>query len=151
MSGSDWRNDSSIAGDIHDQVDRDMRRKLRQRGEPSLMRAIRGPITLITVGVLFALNNFTPYSFDKTWPVLLIVFGLLSLMKRGMEPPPPPVQPFPPPAYSYPPQGGYAPPQGGYAQSTYAQPPPAKGGFGTSAPRPADAGQNPPPPSGDKV
>jgi hypothetical protein len=114
----------------------------------SLMRAIRGPITLITVGVLFALNNFTPYSFDKTWPVLLIVFGLLSLMKRGIEPappqPPPPVQPYPPPAYAYPAQGSYA-------QSTYSQPPPAKGGFGTSAPRPADAGQNPPPPPGDSV
>jgi len=155
MSGSDWRNDSSIAGDIRDQVDRDIRRKMRHRGEPSLLRAIRGPITLITVGVLFALNNFTPYSFDKTWPVLLIVFGLWSLAKRSMEPEmpsPPPVQPFPPPAYSYPPQGSYAPPQGGgYAQSTYAQPPPAKGGFGASAPRPADAGQNPPPPPGDKV
>ena len=140
--------------DYGDTGDRDMRRKMRQCGEPSLLRAIRGPITLITVGVLFALNNFTPYGFDKTWPVLLIVFGLLSLMKRGLEPAPPPVppvQPFPPPAYSYPPQGSYAPPQGGYAQSTYAQPPPAKGGFGTSAPRPADAGQNPPPPPGDTV
>jgi hypothetical protein len=116
--------------------------------EPSILRAIRGPITLITVGVLFALNNFTPYSFDKTWPVLLIVFGLLSLMKRGMEPaapPPPPVQPYPPPAYAYPAQPT------GYAQSTYSQPPPAKGGFGASAPRPADAGQNPPPPPGDSV
>lgn len=155
MSGNDWRNDSSIAGDIRDQVDRDIRRKMRHRGEPSLLRAIRGPITLITVGVLFALNNFTQYSFDRTWPVLLIVFGLLSLAKRSMEPampPPPPVQPFPPPGYAYPPpQGSYAPPQGGYAQSTYAQPPPAKGGFGASAPRPADAGQNPPPPPGDTV
>ena len=110
--------------------------------EPSIVRAIRGPITLITVGVLFALSNFTPYSFDKTWPVLLIVFGLLSLLKRGMEPvAPPPVQPYPPPAYAYPAQGSYA-------QSTYSQPPPAKGGFGASAPRPADAGQNPSPPSG---
>ena len=154
MSGNE-RNDSSIAGDIRDQVDRDIRRKMRHRGEPSLLRAIRGPITLITVGVLFALNNFTQYRFDKTWPVLLIVFGLLSLMKRSMEPampPPPPVQPFPPPGYAYPPpQGSYAPPQGGYAQSTYAQPPPAKGGFGASAPRPADAGQNPPPPPGGTV
>jgi hypothetical protein len=116
--------------------------------EPSIMRAIRGPITLITVGVLFALNNFTHYSFDKTWPVLLIVFGLLSLLKRGMEPappPPPPVQPYPPPAYAYPAQPT------SYAQSTYSQPPPAKGGFGSSAPRPADAGQNPPPPPGDSV
>src|SRR5204863_5987799 len=101
---------------------------------PSIIRTIRGPITLITIGVLFAMNNFTTYSFDKTWPVLLIVFGLLSLAKRGMEPaepPPPPVQPYPPPAYAYPQQSNYA-------QSTYSQPP-AKGGFGASAPpRPAE-------------
>ena len=147
MSGSERRTDSSIAGDIREQVDRDIRRKMR-RGDPSIVRAIRCPITLITVGVLFALNNFTPYSFDKTWPVLLIVFGLLSLLRRGMEPvlpPPLPVQPYPPPVYAYPAQGGA---QGNYAQSTYAQPPPAKGGFGASAPpRAADAGQTPPPPS----
>ena len=119
--------------------------------EPSVLRAIRGPITLITVGVLFAFNNFTEYGFDKTWPVLLIVFGLLSLLKRGIEPvapppQPPPVQPYPPPVYAYPPQGSYA-------QSTYSQPPPppaATGGFGASAPRPADAGQTPPSP-GDSV
>jgi hypothetical protein len=112
--------------------------------EPSLVRAIRGPITLITLGVLFAFNNFTPYTFDKTWPVLLIVFGLLSLLKRGMEPAPPPPPPppiFPPPQYTYPPA------QGSYTQSTYAQPavPAAKGGFGTTAPRPPEAGQIPPP------
>jgi Domain of unknown function (DUF5668) len=144
MSGSD--SGGFLASDIRDQVDKDMRRKMR-RGEPSMLRAIRGPITLITVGVLFALNNFTAYSFDKTWPVLLIVFGLLSLMKRSMEPVaplPPPVQPYPPPVYAYPAQGSYA-------QSTYTQPPPAKGGFGASAPRAADAGQTPPPPPGDTV
>jgi hypothetical protein len=122
--------------------------------QPSIIRAVRGPITLITVGVLFAFNNFTPYSFDKTWPVLLIVFGLLSLAKRSLdpEPPPPPVQPYPPPAYAYPAQAvppnfppqNY-PPAGGYAQSPYTQPP-AKGGFGTSAPpKPADEAQAPPP------
>ena len=146
MSGSDRGNDSFLASDIRDQVDKDIRRKMR-RGEPSMVRAIRGPVTLITVGVLFALNNFTPYSFDKTWPVLLIVFGLLSLLRRGMEPiapPPPPVQPYPPPVYAYPAQGSYA-------QSTYTQRPPAKGGFGASAPRAADAGPTPPPPPGDTV
>ena len=146
MSGSDRGNDSFLASDVRDQVDKDIRRKMR-RGEPNIMRAIRGPITLITVGVLFALNNFTPYSFDKTWPVLLIVFGLLSLLRRGMEPIaplPPPVQPYPPPVYAYPAQGSYA-------QSTYTQPPPAKGGFGASAPRAADAGPTPPPPPGDTV
>jgi hypothetical protein len=127
--------------------------------ERSLVRAIRGPVTLITVGVLFAFNNFTPYGFDKTWPVLLIVFGLLSLLRRGMEPVP---APPPPPPFAYPAAGSYA-------QSTYTQNPPsgttpgatpgttlgpaqpawAKGGFGTSAPpRTADPGQTPPP-SGD--
>lgn len=53
--------------------------------EANLVRAIRGPITLITLGVLFAISNFTPYRFHQTWPVLLIVFGLLSLLRRGAD------------------------------------------------------------------
>jgi hypothetical protein len=105
--------------------------------EVSLARAIRGPITLITLGVLFALNNFTPYHFHQTWPVLLIVFGLLSLLRRGTEPVPPP----PPPQWNYQPPTTVPPASGGYRQSTYTETPgvpgasgPAKGGFGTSAP-----------------
>jgi len=70
-------------------------------GNGSLLRAIRGPAMLITVGVLFALNNFTPYTFSETWPALLIVFGLLSLLGRGSRPPQTP--------YGYP-QGAYTPP-----------------------------------------
>jgi hypothetical protein len=108
----------------------------------SVVRAIRGPICLITIGALFALNNFTRYRFDQTWPVILIVFGLLSLLRRGVEssaPPPPPSQPR-----------GYT--GASYSQSPYSQTPPApaaaagsssepaKGGFGSSAPpRAADA------------
>jgi Domain of unknown function (DUF5668) len=46
---------------------------------PNLIHAIRGPIMLITVGVLFALNQMTDFTFGKTWPALLIVLGLLSL------------------------------------------------------------------------
>jgi hypothetical protein len=45
--------------------------------------AIRGPVTLITVGTLFAMDHFTPYGFGRTWPVLLIVVGLLTLLGRG--------------------------------------------------------------------
>jgi hypothetical protein len=80
----------------------------------STIRAIRGPITLITIGALFALNNFTQYGFDKTWPVILIVFGLLSLLRRGIEPtrlPPagvPGAPGTPPPPYGYPAPGGYS-------------------------------------------
>ena len=57
--------------------------------EVNLIRAIRWPLTLITLGALFALNNFTPYGFHQTWPVLLIVFGLLSLLGRGVGGAPP--------------------------------------------------------------
>jgi cell wall-active antibiotic response 4TMS protein YvqF len=104
----------------------------------SLARAIRGPVTLITLGVLFALNNFTPYRFHQTWPVLLIVFGLLSLLQRGSQPvpagPPPPAAP----QWNYPAPGSAS---GTFRQSTYTGTPEtpasggaAKGGFGTSAP-----------------
>ena len=53
------------------------------KGERSRIRSLRGPVVLITVGTLFALQNFTPYDFGQTWPVLLIVFGLLSLLGGG--------------------------------------------------------------------
>ena len=45
-----------------------------------LMRSIRGPVTLITIGVLFTVDRFTAYHFSQTWPVLLIVLGLLQLL-----------------------------------------------------------------------
>ena len=87
----------------------------------STIRAIRGPVTLITIGVLFALNNFTRYGFDQTWPVILIVFGLLSLLRRGTQPTGPANPPNMPPPYSYPPPGGYS-------KSPYAGGPPPSGG-----------------------
>jgi hypothetical protein len=123
------------------------------KGERNTIRAIRGPVTLITIGGLFALQNFTPYDFGQTWPVLLIVFGLLSLLARTAAPlppvPPPPQYGWQPPAWQPPapppadqPAGGYR--ATSYAQGPYPQPPagadpgapsgPAKGGFGTSAP-----------------
>lgn len=47
-----------------------------------LIRAIRGPILLITLGSLFAVDYFGPYSFSRTWPILLIVAGALWLLER---------------------------------------------------------------------
>jgi hypothetical protein len=45
-----------------------------------LIQAIRGPIILITIGVLFAFDRFTEFRFSQTWPILLIVVGLLRLV-----------------------------------------------------------------------
>ncbi len=45
----------------------------------ALMKAIRGPVIMIVVGALFALDQFTTISFRQSWPAILIVVGLLSL------------------------------------------------------------------------
>ena len=60
-----------------------------------LMRSITGPVILITVGVLFTVDRFTGFSFGQTWPILLIVIGLLKLLggrrrRDFVSPPPPP-------------------------------------------------------------
>ena len=48
-----------------------------------LVRAVTGPIILITIGVLFAFDRFTDFRFSQTWPILLIVIGLLKLIGGG--------------------------------------------------------------------
>ena len=50
-----------------------------------LVRAITGPVILITIGVLFAFDRFTDFRFSETWPILLIVIGLLKLASRGVH------------------------------------------------------------------
>ena len=49
----------------------------------NLLCAIRGPILMITLGVLLAIDQFGTVSFGRTWPVLLIVFGLFKLLERA--------------------------------------------------------------------
>ncbi len=49
---------------------------------PSLIRAVRGPILLITIGALFAVDHFGPLGFSRTWPVVIIMLGLLKLAER---------------------------------------------------------------------
>lgn len=46
---------------------------------PALLNAIQGPVLMITVGSLFALDQFSSLRFGETWPVILIVLGLLNL------------------------------------------------------------------------
>lgn len=54
-----------------------------------LVAAIRGPVVLITLGALFLVDHFGPFPFSRTWPVLVIVYGLLKLIERTAERKPP--------------------------------------------------------------
>jgi hypothetical protein len=56
-------------------------------------QAIRGPILLITIGVLFALQQAGVLPFSRTWPLLIIIIGVVKLVERmfiGPAAPPPP-------------------------------------------------------------
>ncbi len=55
-----------------------------------VIQAIRGPIMLIILGSLVAIDYAGIYGFWRTWPVLIIAFGLLKLLERASAPPVPP-------------------------------------------------------------
>jgi hypothetical protein len=44
-----------------------------------LIGAVRGPLMLIVLGVLFQVDHSGGAPFVKTWPVLLIVYAVLKL------------------------------------------------------------------------
>jgi hypothetical protein len=92
-----------------------------------------GPAVLITIGVLFLLDQMGHLhwmDFGFTWPALLIVIGLIKLLEHsasiaghvpreyGANLPPNAQQPMPPTRPMYPPQGPITP-----------QPPIAPAGF----------------------
>jgi hypothetical protein len=60
------------------------------------VQAVRGPVLLITVGVLFALQQAGQLPFSHTWPLLIIVIGVLKLIERMLLPPQAPAPPLPP-------------------------------------------------------
>jgi hypothetical protein len=64
----------------------------------ALVRAARGPVVLIVLGVLFWLDQSDQISFGRTWPVLIILIGVMKLIERLLAPPLPPMPPMPPPA-----------------------------------------------------
>jgi hypothetical protein len=55
-----------------------------------VIQAIRGPIMLIVLGSLVAIDYAGIYGFWRTWPILIIVFGLLKLLERASAKPVPP-------------------------------------------------------------
>lgn len=63
-------------------------------------QAIRGPILLITIGVLFAVHQAGIISFARTWPLIIIVIGVMKLIERMFAQPP--AQPTAPPPYGGP-------------------------------------------------
>ncbi len=47
------------------------------------VRNLMGGAILVTIGVLFLLQTYDIVDFDQTWPVLLIVIGLLAFAARS--------------------------------------------------------------------
>lgn len=66
-----------------------------------LTRAVRGPLLLILLGLLFLLDQHGELPIHQTWPVLLVAYGFLKLAERLLAPPVP--VPTYPPAPQYPP------------------------------------------------
>lgn len=56
---------------------------------PLFVQAIRGPIVLITIGILFAIHQAGRIPFTRTWPLIIIVIGVLKLIERMVMPQPP--------------------------------------------------------------
>lgn len=51
----------------------------------NFIRAARGPVQLIVVGVIFLLAYRNVAGISQTWPVLLISYGLMKLVEWGYQ------------------------------------------------------------------
>ena len=66
-------------------------------------RKVMGPAMLVTIGVLFLLDNVSNVDFGKTWPAILLVIGVVKLMQSNASwtghigPLPPGTTDYPPP------------------------------------------------------
>lgn len=49
-------------------------------------RGLTGPVVLVTVGVLFLINNYDGPGFGRTWPVLLLAIGLAKVLESRTPP-----------------------------------------------------------------
>jgi hypothetical protein len=95
-----------------------MSAQTRCRCQSCTIRGLMGPAILITLGILFLLSQTHGgrLEFDNTWPVILLVIGLIlfasSLAPRDghIDPPPQTLPPgVPPPPAVVPPQAPQAP------------------------------------------
>ena len=49
----------------------------------SVMRALSGPILLTTLGILLTIDYMGSATISRTWPVLLIVWGLWKVLEHA--------------------------------------------------------------------
>jgi hypothetical protein len=62
-------------------------------GRPYRQRGLIGPAVLITVGLLSLIESYNGPGWDRTWPLLLLVIGVVKLLDRTT---PQPIQTMPP-------------------------------------------------------
>jgi hypothetical protein len=48
-------------------------------------RGLMGPAVLVTLGLLFLLSEFGVAHFERTWPILLIVIGLVKVLSGNLD------------------------------------------------------------------
>jgi hypothetical protein len=52
--------------------------------------SLMGPVLLITIGVLFLLDQFShAWGIGRTWPIILVVIGVMKLLDSTRPPRPP--------------------------------------------------------------
>ena len=59
-----------------------------------LIRRLRGPAFLILVGITALLNQWGVLSFSRSWPLYLILAGVIGLAERAAILAAPPVYPY---------------------------------------------------------
>ena len=107
-----------------------------------LIRRLRGPAFLLMFGVTALLHEWHILSFGQSWPLYLVLAGVLALAERAaFEVPDPSQMPpqYPPYAGGYPPQ--QQPPPSGWQTPSSSSP--------ASSPASPGTGMVPSPPSGD--
>jgi hypothetical protein len=78
------------------------------------LRRMRGPIILLTFGITAILDEYAGISYGHSWPLYVIVWGLLKLAENAILAQNPPAMPAPWPGY----QSGY-PTAGSPGTTTY--------------------------------
>jgi len=91
-------------------------------------RRLMGPAMLVTIGVLFLLDNISRIDFGKTWPAILLVIGVVKLVQSNASWAGH-VGPLPPMSSGYPPST----PPGGPQTTQPGNPPAAPGSTASSS------------------